>query len=226
MKKWEQLPPNMQNAAVRPYYDSLQRRQGFLFVKRCFDIVASLLLIVLLSPALLVLSVWIKLDSKGPVFYRQERITQYGRPFHIFKFRTMVTNADQIGALVTTQDDVRITRVGRRIRRARLDELPQLFNILSGDMSFVGTRPEVRHYVDAYTDEMWASLLLPAGVTSPASIAYKDEDERLSTLTGQGMSTDEAYIRYILPEKMAFNLQYLRQCSIKQDLLTCIRTVI
>lgn len=226
MKKWEQLPPNMQNAAVRPYYDSLQRRQGFLFVKRCFDIVASLLLIVLLSPALLVLSVWIKLDSKGPVFYRQERITQYGRPFHIFKFRTMVTNADQIGALVTTQDDVRITRVGRRIRRARLDELPQLFNILSGDMSFVGTRPEVRHYVDAYTDEMWASLLLPAGVTSPASIAYKDEDERLSTLTGQGMSTDEAYIRHILPEKMAFNLQYLRQCSIKQDLLTCIRTVI
>ena len=226
MKKWEQLPPNMQNAAVRPYYDSLQRRQGFLFVKRCFDIVASLLLIVLLSPALLVLSVWIKLDSKGPVFYRQERITQYGRPFHIFKFRTMVTNADQIGALVTTQDDVRITRVGRRIRRARLDELPQLFNILSGDMSFVGIRPEVRHYVDAYTDEMWASLLLPAGVTSPASIAYKDEDERLSTLTGQGMSTDEAYIRHILPEKMAFNLQYLRQCSIKQDLLTCIRTVI
>ena len=226
MKKWEQLPPNMQNAAVRPYYDSLQRRQGFLFVKRWFDIVASLLLIVILSPVLLVLSVWIKLDSKGPVFYRQERITQYGRPFRIFKFRTMVTNADQIGALVTTQGDARITRVGQRIRRGRLDELPQLFNILSGDMSFVGTRPEVRHYVDAYTDEMWATLLLPAGVTSPASIAYKDEDERLSTLTGQGMSTDEAYIRHILPEKMAFNLQYLRQCSMKQDLLTCIRTVI
>ena len=226
MIPWERLPENMRTEAVRPYYDALQRKRGFLLCKRCFDVIVSLLLLVLLSPVLAVLAVWIKCDSKGPVFYRQERVTKYGRSFRIFKFRTMVVNADQIGTLVTTQGDSRITRVGRKIRKARLDELPQLLNIFTGDMSFVGTRPEVRKYVDAYTDEMWATLLLPAGVTSAASICYKDEDEKIAELTSKGQSVDQAYVEHILPEKMAYNLRYLLECSILQDLKLCVKTVL
>lgn len=226
MIPWERLPEKMQTEAVRPYYDALQKKRAFLVCKRCFDLIVSLLLLVLLSPVLVILAVWIKCDSKGPVFYRQERVTKYGRSFRIFKFRTMVVNADQIGSLVTTQGDSRITRVGSKIRKVRLDELPQLFNILTGDMSFVGTRPEVQKYVDAYTDEMWATLLLPAGVTSAASISYKDEDEKIAELTAQGKSVDEAYVEDILPEKMAYNLQYLLECGMLQDLKLCIKTVI
>lgn len=226
MIPWERLPENMRTEAVRPYYDALKRKRGFLLCKRCFDVIVSLLLLILLSPVLAVLAVWIKCDSKGPVFYRQERVTKYGRSFRIFKFRTMVVNADQIGTLVTTQGDSRITRVGRKIRKARLDELPQLLNILTGDMSFVGTRPEVRKYVDAYTDEMWATLLLPAGVTSAASICYKDEDEKIAELTSKGQSVDQAYVEHILPEKMAYNLRYLLECSILQDLKLCVKTVL
>lgn len=226
MIPWERLPKRMQTEAVRPYYDVLNRKRGFLLCKRCFDVIMSLLLLVLLSPVLAILAVWIKCDSKGPVFYRQERVTKYGRSFRIFKFRTMVVNADQIGALVTTQGDSRITRVGRKIRKVRLDELPQLLNILTGDMSFVGTRPEVQKYVDAYTDEMCATLLLPAGVTSAASICYKDEDEKLAELTAEGKSVDQVYVEDILPEKMAYNLRYLMECNILQDLKLCIKTVI
>ena len=157
----------------------MKRKRFSLKIKRSFDVGMSLLLIVLLSPLFFVLTVWVRLDSKGPVYYKQERVTQYGRKFHIFKFRTMVTNADKIGALVTPRYDPRITKAGRVLRKIRLDEIPQLFNILAGDMSFVGTRPEVQKYVYAYSDEMKATLLLPAGVTSEASIEYKDEDRLL-----------------------------------------------
>lgn len=195
-------------------------------MKRIFDIVMSFLLCIILSPILIIISIWIKIDSKGPIFYRQERITQYGKTFRIFKFRTMVVNADQIGSLVTTQNDSRITKVGEKIRKCRLDEIPQVFNILKGDMSFVGTRPEVKKYVEAYTNEMKATLLLPAGVTSLASIRYRDEDEMIKQGTDKGKSVDDAYIEEVLPKKMKFNLEYLNHFNITKDVSLCVKTII
>ncbi len=226
MKKWDALPTSMQREEVRPYYDILKRKRVSRFLKRAFDIVASLILIILLSPAMLVLAVWIKTDSKGSVFYKSLRVTRYNRDFKILKFRTMVQNADKQGSLITVSGDNRITKVGEKIRRCRLDEIPQLFNVLAGQMSFVGTRPEVRRYVDAYSDEMLATLLLPAGVTSRASIAYRDEDEKMTALTEKGMSVDEAYIDCILPEKMKYNLDYIKNFSFISDIITCIKTII
>ena len=226
VKEWNELPDFMQVEEVKPYYDILKKKKLQLILKRVFDIVCSSILIILLSPILLILSIWIKLDSKGPVFYRQERITQYGKIFRIFKFRTMVTNADKIGTLVTTQNDSRITKVGSKIRKCRLDELPQVFNIFLGDMSFVGTRPEVQKYVDAYTNEMLATLLLPAGVTSLASIKYRDEDEIIEQKTNEGKTVDQAYIEDVLPEKMKYNLEYINEFNIGRDLSLCVKTVI
>lgn len=226
LKKWADIPEFMKNDEVKRYYDMLSKKRCSLFVKRLFDIIMSFLLCILLSPVLLIIAIWIKIDSNGPIFYRQERITQYGRTFKIFKFRTMVVNADQVGALVTTQNDCRITRVGKKIRKCRLDEIPQVFNILMGDMSFVGTRPEVQKYVDVYTDEMKATLLLPAGVTSLASIHYKNEDEIIKQGTDNGKSVDQTYIENVLPEKMKFNLEYLNHFNIVKDVTLCMRTVI
>lgn len=226
LRKWDDIPEFMRNDEVKKYYDILIEKRFSLMLKRFFDIIMSLLLLIVLLPVFLILAIWIKADSKGTVFYRQERITQYGRTFRIFKFRTMVSNADKIGTLVTTQNDSRITRVGEKIRKCRLDELPQLINILKGDMSFVGTRPEVQKYVDAYTDEMKATLLLPAGVTSLASLKYRDEDEIISQETDKGKTVDQAYIEDVLPEKMKFNLEYLNNFNILKDVNLCLRTVI
>lgn len=226
MMKWENLPNNMQNEAVRPYFDILKDKKSALIFKRIFDIFASLVLIVLSSPVLLFLAIWIKLDSKGPVLYKSERVTKFGKTFKILKFRTMVVDADKKGSLITVSGDSRITKVGAKIRRLRLDELPQLFNVFVGQMSFVGTRPEVRRYVDCYTDEMLATLLLPAGVTSPASILYRDEDEKMAELTKTGLSVDEAYVKHILPDKMKYNLAYIKDFGFFKDIMICIRTVI
>lgn len=226
LRKWDDIPEFMRNDEVKKYYDILIKKRFSLMLKRFFDIIMSLLLLIVLSPVFLILAIWIKADSKGTVFYRQERITQYGRTFRIFKFRTMVSNADKIGTLVTTQNDSRITRVGEKIRKCRLDEIPQLINILKGDMSFVGTRPEVQKYVDAYTDEMKATLLLPAGVTSLASLKYRDEDEIISQETDRGKTIDQAYIEDVLPEKMKFNLEYLDTFNILKDVNLCVKTVI
>ena len=226
MRKWNELPEFMKNEEVKTYYNILQKKKTSLMLKRVFDIIVSILMIILLSPVLIAISIWIKLDSKGPVFYRQERITQYGRVFRIYKFRTMVTGADKICTLVTTINDSRITRVGEKIRKRRLDEIPQLFNILFGDMSFVGTRPEVKKYVDVYTDEMMATLLLPAGVTSLASIQYRDEDEILAKYVDEEHSVDEVYVEKILPDKMKYNLKYLKSFSIVEDIVLCVETVI
>ncbi|MDM8195722.1 sugar transferase [Massilimicrobiota timonensis] len=226
LRKWDDIPEFMRNDEVKKYYDILIKKRFSLMLKRFFDIIMSLLLLIVLSPVFLILAIWIKADSKGTVFYRQERITQYGRTFRIFKFRTMVSNADKIGTLVTTQNDSRITRVGEKIRKCRLDETPQLINILKGDMSFVGTRPEVQKYVDAYTDEMKATLLLPAGVTSLASLKYRDEDEIISQETDRGKTVDQAYIENVLPEKMKFNLEYLNNFNILKDVNLCVKTVI
>ena len=222
LREWNQLPEYMQTDAVRPYYDQLKKKEISLFLKRIFDIVVSLVLIVLLSPLLLVLSILIVLDSKGGVFYRQERVTQYGRKFRIFKFRTMVADADKIGTQVTVSNDSRITRVGSVIRKYRLDEIPQLFNILLGDMSLVGTRPESPHYVKHYAPEMFATLLLPAGVTSEASIKYKDEAELLN----KADDVDKVYIEKVLPGKMKYNLESISNFSFIKDIETMFRTVI
>lgn len=222
LREWNQLPEYMQTDAVRPYYDQLKKKGFSLFLKRIFDIVVSLVLIVLLSPLLLVLSILIVLDSKGGVFYRQERVTQYGRKFRIFKFRTMVANADKIGTQVTVSNDSRITRVGAVIRKYRLDEIPQLFNILLGDMSLVGTRPESTHYVKHYAPEMFATLLLPAGVTSEASIKYKDEAELLN----KADDVDKVYIEKVLPGKMEYNLKSISNFSFIKDIGTMFKTVV
>lgn len=222
LREWNQLPEYMQTDAVRPYYDQLKKKEFSLFLKRIFDIVVSLVLIVLLSPLLLVLSILIVLDSRGGVFYRQERVTQYGRKFRIFKFRTMVADADKIGTQVTVSNDSRITRVGSVIRKYRLDEIPQLFNILLGDMSLVGTRPESTHYVKHYAPEMFATLLLPSGVTSEASIKYKDEAELLN----KADDVDKVYIEKVLPGKMKYNLESISNFSFIKDIETMFRTVI
>lgn len=226
-RAWESLPGPFQNEAVRPYYQKLNRRKNSIRIKRGLDFVLALCLTVILSPVMLLLALCIKADSKGPVFYRQERITQYGRSYRIFKFRTMVADADRKGPAITQSGDSRITRMGNLLRKCRLDELPQLFNVLTGDMSFVGTRPEVKKYVDLYTPEMLATLLLPAGITSRTSIAYKDEDEVMEAyLKKTGKSVDEVYVEYILPEKMKYNLAYLKTFSVWGDLKIMVDTVL
>lgn len=221
LKNWNELPEYMRTNEVRPYYDLLQRKKISLFFKRVFDIVVSLIMIILCSPILLIISILIVKDSKGGVFYRQERVTQYGRVFRIFKFRTMVQNADQIGTQVTVSNDSRITKIGSKLRNCRLDELPQLFNIFLGDMTFVGTRPESVHYVKSYTNEMYATLLIPAGVTSEASIQYKDEADLLD----QADDVDSVYINEVLPEKMKYNLNSIKEFSFFKEIATMFRTV-
>ena len=220
-RDYTELPKKMQNLAVRVYFDMLSHKKTSLFFKRVFDIVASLLLLLLLSPLFILLALLIKSDSKGSVFYRQLRVTKGMRQFRIFKFRTMVEGADKNGSLVTTIGDSRVTKVGAKLRGARLDELPQLFNILVGDMTFVGTRPEVPKYVAYYNDEMLATLLLPAGVTSEASIRYKDEARLLTDAS----DADEVYIGTILKAKMVFNLEYLRDFSFWRDIKILFRTL-
>lgn len=226
MKRWNDLPDSLKLDEVKPYYDVVKSKVFSRFLKRSFDIFASLVLIILLSPIMLVLALWIKVDSTGPVLYKSKRVTTYNKDFQILKFRTMVQDADKKGSLVTVSGDNRITRVGAKIRRTRLDELPQLFNVLVGQMSFVGTRPEVRKYVDMYTNEMRATLLLPAGITSKASLAYRDEDEKLAKLTAEGKTLEEAYVHSILPEKMRYNLEYLKNFSFFEDILACIKTLL
>ena len=221
LKKWGDLPDNLRTDAVRPYYDLLAKRRGSLLIKRIFDVVVSALMLLILSPVFLVLAIAIKLDSPGPVFYRQVRVTQYGKQFRIFKFRSMVSDADKRGSLVTVSGDRRITRVGHVIRNCRLDELCQLIDIFRGTMTFVGTRPEVPKYVAAYTPEMMATLLLPAGVTSEASILYKDEAELLDAAD----DVDAVYIRDVLPGKMKYNLDALKNFSFFSDIATMFRTV-
>lgn len=220
LKKWKDLPEFMQIDEVKPYYKILRKKQTSLIFKRILDfVIASVLLIIFAFP-MLIIAVMIKLDSKGPVFYRQERITTYGKVFKIHKFRTMVSNADKIGTAVTVGHDSRITKVGAKLRDCRLDELPQIFDILSGNMSLVGTRPEAVKYVEMYKPEYLATLLLPAGVTSEASIRYKDEAKLLDA----AMDVDKTYVEEILPKKMKYNLESIRKFSFFRDLVTLFRT--
>ena len=225
LKKWEDLPETIKNDKVKEYYDILKTKKVSLLLKRIFDVIFAILILIISSPFMLILAICIKIDSKGPIFYRQERITTNGKVFRIFKFRTMVQDADKIGSLVTVKGDSRITRVGKFIRKIRLDEFPQLLNILTGDMTFVGTRPEVKKYVDKYTDEMKATLLLPAGVTSIASIKFKDEDKIVEQEIKNGKTIDEAYIENVLPEKMKYNLEYINKFNLLKDLKIMLDTV-
>ena len=222
LRSWEELPENIRTEEVRPYYDILAKKKAALFWKRVFDVIVSGIMLAVLSPFFLILAIAIKLDSRGPVFYRQVRVTQYGREFRIFKFRSMVNNADKLGAQVTVGNDSRITRMGRLIRKCRLDEICQLIDVFRGTMTFVGTRPEVPRYVAAYTPAMMATLLLPAGVTSEASILYKDEAQLLDAAE----DVDKVYTETVLPGKMVYNLRAIEQFGFWKDIRTMFRTVL
>ena len=204
----------MRTREVRRYYNIIVRHSGWFKVKRVMDICVSLVLLAILLIPMGIIALMIKTDSQGPVFFRQERVTQYGKIFKIYKFRTMVDNASQLGSQVTVNNDARITRVGKLLRKYRLDEFPQLFNILAGDMTLVGTRPEVIKYVKEYSGEMYATLLLPAGLTSRTSIAYKDEDKLLKN----AKDADKVYVDEILPVKMKYNLESLRRFGVREDM--------
>jgi lipopolysaccharide/colanic/teichoic acid biosynthesis glycosyltransferase len=224
LKAFDKLPDELRCGEVRRYYDILDKKRGALVWKRVLDVVLSLIGTILLLIPIAVIAVVVKATSKGPVFYRQERVTTYGKHFMILKFRTMRVGADRMGALVTSENDSRITGVGATLRKYRLDELPQIFHVLSGKMSFVGTRPEVPRYVERYTPEMRATLLMPAGITSLASIKYKDEDE----IIGRADDPDEVdrlYVEEILPQKMRYNLEYISSFGAGSDIRLMLATV-
>ncbi|HFP6816254.1 TPA: sugar transferase [Enterococcus faecium] len=221
MRKWEDLPIEMQNEEVRYYYNILCKKTFSLILKRGFDIVVSSILLLCLSWLFILLAIIIKIDSSGPIFYRQERITQYGNTFKIHKFRTMVTNADKRGSLVTLKDDSRITRVGKKIRKYRLDEISQLIDVFNGSMTLVGTRPEVEKFVKEYSPEMLATLLLPAGITSEASVTYRDEEKLLD----ESKDINNFYLEKILPKKMIINLNNLESFNLYKELKILIKTV-
>ena len=222
LKKWEDLPEFIRVPEVRAYWDSLKKKRVQMFLKRIFDVIISAALLVVLALPMAVISVCIKADSPGSIMYRQERITAYGKRFKIHKFRTMVSDADKMGAQVTASNDARVTNIGKKLRRLRLDEIPQIFDVLAGNMSIVGTRPEVAEYVEQYKPEYRATLLMPAGITSEASIRYKEE----STLLADANDTDRVYVNEILPEKMKWNLLSIKNFSLYKDILTMLRTVI
>lgn len=221
LRKWEDLPDFMRIPEVRPYWEALNKKRAQIVLKRVFDFMVSLILLVILAIPMLVIAIMIKLDSPGTIFYRQERVTTYGRHFRIHKFRTMVSNADKIGSAVTVSGDSRITKVGAKLRNLRLDELPQVLDILAGTMSFVGTRPESVKYVDQYKPEYRATLLMPAGVTSEASIRYRDEAKLLDVAD----DVDQIYMEQVLPEKMKWNLESIEQFQFLREILTMFRTV-
>lgn len=218
---FEELPEEFQNDAVKKYYDILKNKKRSIIVKRSFDIIISFILLLILLVPMIIIGLLVKLTSRGPVFYKQVRVTTYNKTFEIYKFRTMVANADKIGTLVTTLGDPRITKIGGVLRRYRIDELPQIINVLKGDMSFVGTRPEVPKYVEQYSPMMFATLLMPAGITSLASIKFKNEDRMLETST----NIDEDYIDIILPKKMHYNLLYIKTFGFRNDMYLMFKTI-
>ena len=221
LRKWEDLPRFMQCEEVKEYYDILAKKKLSLKLKRAFDIVAGAGILLITAIPMLIISIKIATESSGGVLYRQERITRYGKKFRIHKFRTMVANADKIGSAVTISGDSRITPTGAFLRKYRLDELPQVFDVLAGNMSFVGTRPEAVKYVKKYKPEYMATLLLPAGITSETSIRYKDEAELLD----RAEDVDKVYIENILPMKMKYNLKSIKEFSFCGELATIFRTV-
>ena len=222
LPKYSALPSQFQNDEVKKYYDILSKKKTDLFFKRLFDLFFSIVLIIVLALPMIVIAVLVKKDSDGPVFFRQRRVTVGGKIFKIFKFRTMCVNDNSKNSQVTSGNDSRITKVGHVLRKYRLDELPQVFNVLSGDMTFVGTRPEVERYVEKYTPEMYATLLMPAGVTSLTSIQFRNEEEILNNAD----DVEKAYIEEVLPQKMSFNLNYIEKFNFFYDIYIMILTVV
>lgn len=225
LKNYDELPNFMKNEKVKEYYALLAKKEKSIFIKLCLDKVMATILLLLLAPVMLFVAYLIKKDSEGPVFFKQKRVTQYGRLYTIYKFRTMVEGADKKGLAITGDQDNRVTRLGEVLRKYRIDEIPQLFNVLMGDMTFVGARPEVLQYVKEYSDEMKATLLFPAGITSDASIKYKDETQVLKEHEDLGLDRETTYIQVILPAKMDYNLHYLRKFSLRKDIKVLIQTV-
>lgn len=221
LREWDRLPVFMRIPEVKPYWEVLNKKRGQLFLKRCFDFIVSFIMLFVLAIPMFIIALMIKIDSKGPVFYRQERVTTYGKHFRIHKFRTMVSNADKIGTVVTVGADPRITKVGAKLRHLRLDELPQVLDVILGDMSFVGTRPEAVKYVERYKPEYNATLLMPAGITSECSIRYKDEEKLLKASD----DVDEVYVNEVLPAKMKWNLESIMRFRFLREILTVFRTV-
>ena len=222
LPRYSQLPEQMQNDEVLKYYNILSKRTGSLLLKRISDIICALLLIVILALPMIIVAVCVKADSPGSVFFRQRRVTTGGKVFSIFKFRTMYVNDNAKNAQVTSGTDSRITKMGRTLRKLRLDEMPQLFNVLIGDMTFVGTRPEVERYVEKYTPEMYATLLMPAGITSMTSIKYRNEEEILE----KADDVEKAYIEQILPDKMKYNLEYIEKFNFFYDIYIMLLTAV
>lgn len=221
MRKFEMLPERFQNQAVRKYYDILKKKRVSLFFKRIFDFIIALIIFIVLLPLNLIVGLLVKCTSKGPVFYRQVRIGRYGKPFRIFKFRTMIQNADKIGAQLTVGErDPRITGIGHFLRKTRLDEFAQVINILLGQMSLIGARPEVPKYVEQYSDEMMATLLLAPGISGEASLRFKNENELLA----QADDFEKCYVEEVLPEKMRINLEYIEKLSVWYDIKLLFRT--
>ena len=217
--QFAKLPQNSESDVIRACAESLEKKKFTRFLKRAGDIFVSLVLLLLLSPVLLILSVWIALDSSGGVLFRQERVGRYGKPFTILKFRTMRPNNS--GSQITLGDDDRITKVGRFIRSLRLDEFPQLINVLRGDMSLVGPRPEVKKFVDKYSTDELATLLVRPGVTCRSSIAFANEADILP----KDDTAEDYYIERILPAKCSMNIEYVKKLSVVEDVAIIFATV-
>lgn len=200
----------------------LEKKRIQLLIKRIFDFTVSLIGIVIISPILLVISILIKLDSKGPILFKQIRVGKNGKPFKIFKFRTMVVDAEKKGMQITVGSDSRITKSGLVLRKTKLDELPQLFNVLTGEMSFVGPRPEVPRYVEMYDENQKSILKVRPGITDLASIKYRNENDLLA----KSLDPEATYINEIMPKKIELNIEYLKNMSVLYDLKLIIRTVL
>ncbi|HCC35432.1 MAG TPA: glycosyl transferase [Ruminococcaceae bacterium] len=222
-KDFGALPPAVQLESVREYYEVLQKKVATRFFKRLWDIFFSSICIIIVSPLFLITAGLIKCTSKGPVFFCQERVGRYEKPFCILKFRTMVCGANQIGSqnLTVGDKDPRITRIGSFLRRSRIDEMPQFINVLRGDMSLIGPRPEIAHYVRYYTQEMKAALLIRPGMSGSASIRYRYENELLAKQT----DPERYYIETVLPDKMAMNLEYIKKLSLWNDIKLIGKTI-
>lgn len=190
--------------------------------KRVFDFTASLLGLLILSPILLVTAIFIKIDSRGPIFFKQKRVGKNKKTFEIYKFRTMVTDAEKMGKQITVGNDRRITRIGKVIRKCKLDELPQLINVLKGEMSLVGPRPEVPRYVELYDEYQEQILLVKPGITDYASIKFINENEIL----GASSDPEEEYIKEIMPNKIELNMQYINNFSIFEDIRLILKTIL
>lgn len=218
LKPYEKLPKKMQNNKTKYYYEILKNKTEYLLTKRVLDIILSLALIIILLPIFIITAISIKVKTGDNPIFKQVRIKQYMESFNIYKFKTMKNSSKK--SPITVNNDERVTEIGAFLRKTRLDELPQLFNILKGDMSFVGARPEIPIYVDKYDENMTACFLMPVGLTSEASIAFKDESKMLNT-----ENYEEIYTKFIIPKKMKMNLDYIPIASIYNDFKIMVKTL-